>query len=278
MKQIIFSIIIIAMFTLSTNQLSAQTFSKANAKSLENHVNLEHYMTGFVLQAQRITGNRGLVCPTVTRDKANKKITINFNNSCTTPDGKSITGTLMITYVGKGQVNDVRQITATDLVIDNNAKLNGNWTISKGELNDDDKFYCTANFDGTVYYLVTGETFYLDYQHVFTWIDGTAIGKDAKVAVTGTGFAKLDGDVRYESEIKSNDPLVYDLSCVQNVVYTAVSGTVVATLGIEFTLDYGDGTCDNIAYVDYEYINKRGQRVEVKDYEVDMIELRRIFQ
>lgn len=272
MRQIIFSIIAVVLFTLNTMNVSAQTPSKAQAKQLETYTNLESYMQGFMTQAHSLTKRKAKTCGTVSKNSTAKTITITFNNGCTTPDGKSITGTLTIGFVS-GQVNSVRSITATNLVIDGDFAINGRWEMAKAEVNSAEQLYCTATFAGTVTINGTSTLAYSS-SHTLTWIDGTAIGSDAKIEVTGEGTFTNNGTVTYASSIKQNDPLLYDLACLETDTYVATSGTIVIDFGLVYTFDFGDGACDNLATYSFKYKNKRGQTVDSPEVEVDMTDLR----
>jgi hypothetical protein len=93
-----------------------------------------------------------------------------------------------------------------------------------------------------------------------TFPDGTTILRQANYDVTIDYVAKTltlsantvklhsaSGVTRglKEYTMDINTPLVYKAECLATGVYIAASGKKTITAGLAYTIDYGDGTCDN---------------------------------
>lgn len=183
-----------------------------------------------------------------------KEIVIDFNNECSTWHGNSINGKITITVsdtiINEGATIKVvyenvkfgaRAIEREALITNEGMNENGNWVISMTS-------WMSVTYGN-------GHVSVREFSGEKEWISGflTADIADDKFYKTGTGTATVDGDIKFSRTITT--PLYIDRAC-----RFILSGVVeIARNGETMTIDYGDGSCDNIATV-----TKDGETEEIE--------------
>ena len=202
-------------------------------------------------------------CATKTHDKENKIITIDFGEGCEGPHGRVRSGKIIITYTDRKFVpGAVHTMTFENFYIDGKM-VEGTRTrtnISEGE-NDNLKFSVVLE-DGSI-----------------TWEDGTYSTRAATWETTRIRTPNPINDERIRTgnasgmtrekviyTVTITKPIVWKRGCLQSVrVMIPVEGTKVKEFedGKAITIDYGDGTCDNLVTI-------------TKDGATETVELKRV--
>jgi hypothetical protein len=192
-------------------------------------------------------------CATIIRDinatRDTMIVTIDFGEECISENGKVRSGKIIMTRFGHlyWTGSTTSTITFEDYFVDGNQILGSK--IKEGIIND------AGNRQHTT--TVIGEMILADDAGTVTWnanrvrevIEGsdTRNKRDDKVQVTGSSSGvSADGSV-YSSVIVEPLIRIHEEGCWKHYV----SGIVFTTKGAdtEITIDYGDGTCDNLAEV-----------------------------
>lgn len=190
-------------------------------------------------------------CATVTHDETTGVTTIDFGDEgCEGRDGRVRKGKIIITRTGeRGVAGWSRSLTFDGYSVDT-VSIEGTRSISFVSGGDgEDKVFQTSLVGGKV-----------------TFPDGLSVTRDAahtrtvsfdeneeKVQATKYGSASginRDG-LTYSNSIAEANPLLFTSACREEGAHAPVSGIV--TIDVEgestVTVDYGDGTCDNLATV-----------------------------
>lgn len=170
-------------------------------------------------------------------------ITIAYGDSTVTKNGRVISGTVKIEISGKkGSDGSTRTITYTGCVIDS-IGINGTSTQTfSSDTTSARKMTVSSNINFT---LPDGTVINRIEDSVRTWIKGqdTEMERDDDmIQLSGSIKVKTSAGDTYERLI--TDPLVQIEDChypVQGVVQYDRNDSILATL------NYGDGTCDNLA-------------------------------
>lgn len=185
-------------------------------------------------------------CPIITINKnaTPQVITIDFGNSCTGKDGKVRSGKIIITSASFTTFPSVRDKSFDNYSVDSK-KIEG--TITKTISKDQENSIRTAVISENI---------------TITFPDGEGSAKrvanltrkyqrntllnrnDNQIVSWGTvEFTRISG-VKVTKTITAADPLVFKMEC-----HHLVSGTVSVTTSNNrsWTINYGDGECDNIA-------------------------------
>ncbi len=181
-----------------------------------------------------------------------KTITLNYGDSTVLRTGKVLSGIITIEISGPKFSHDYnRQVTYADFGVDS-LLINGSSlvTFDKGE-----DVFRTISSDFT-FLLANGISIDRSSERYWEWIEGMDTQEDQNddvIQITGSTNAKTsEGDV-YRKEIV--EPLIRLRDCryiVQGIVEITFNGKLFSSL------DYGDGTCNNIAI-----LTKDGQTYEV---------------
>jgi len=191
---------------------------------------------------------------TVSGTEFPKEIVIDFGDECMTRNGRLRSGRILITISDKmTNPGAVRHVVYEDVVFGNRAierdltitnqgqNTEGNWVIAKDEVR-------------TVYY---GDSLKVkrEYSGEKEWIDGflTREFTDNKFYKTGGGTITVNDEIKFERTITT--PLYIDRACrfiLSGVVEITKNGEVMI-------IDFGDGTCDNLAVV-----TKDGESEEIE--------------
>lgn len=278
MKNVIKALVmaIIAVFFVTScqqdsenpNQLSeAELLSAVNESSVESafeDVDDIAYESFFYLEEGgriEVSEDSPIKCATRTHDKENKTITIDFGDGCEGPFGHVRSGKIIITYTDRMYVpGSVVTVTFEDFVCDGR-KIEGKrirTNISESE-NDFLRFRIQ---------LVEGR---------ITWEDGTFATREADWEVTRIRTPNPINDERIRTGSASGvtrEGIGYTVTITNRIVWKRgclptkrvmipVEGTkeIVLDNGTTITIDYGDGTCDNLVTITKDGVSKE---VEIK--------------
>lgn len=193
-----------------------------------------------------------LDCATVTKDPSNTKeagkITLTFKSDCKDEDGDTRSGKIIITWSGGRWFipGSVQTITLEEYSI-NGVSISGNRTVTN-----------VSNATSPLTWNIVGS-------HKSTWSDGTTASREVKrtrqwvrssvspkedkwiISQTDPSVAAASGTNRNGKNysVKITTPLQYFASCGRRVHIPVIGVKVVTTDSKEYTIDYGDGTCDN---------------------------------
>ncbi|HBB91837.1 MAG: hypothetical protein A2X22_07965 [Bacteroidetes bacterium GWF2_49_14] len=175
--------------------------------------------------------------------------TINFGaDSCTSPDGKTRLGKIIMSCTG-----DYWEGEATITFAFEDYYVDGNLVLGTSEVRS------AINAEGNREAKITenGSVVMADGSGTITWASektrlvtaGTDTGsrRDDVIQVTGTSSGSLVSGNTFTSETLT--PLVRNYSKECRGVFVSGTTKIVVSDGTEITVDYGDGTCDNLATV-----------------------------
>lgn len=190
-------------------------------------------------------------CATLTFDSAAvSTITINFGaTNCVCNDGRSRRGSLIVTYTGKYK-DSLTTITITpkDYFVDNNG-VSGSKTVKNLGHNTLGHLVYDITENISITKADNSGTITMDSKRTREWMTGenTLVWSDDKYSITGNASGKNANGRSYTSNITK--PLVRDMSigCRKHFI----SGTIEHTPANKpkRVIDFGDGTCDDIATV-----------------------------
>ncbi|MBX2842959.1 MAG: hypothetical protein KTR26_14405 [Flammeovirgaceae bacterium] len=166
-----------------------------------------------------------------------KTITIEFGEDCTNPAGHSKSGKIIIILTGaKDEVGSQKIVEFEDFYVNDN-KVEGKRTITY--LGD---YTYSIVMEGGKITTPEGEVITREANKERKMIEGmdTEIRSDNVFQITGTASGSAEG-TSYSKEITT--PLISSLNCPwikSGVIETTIGETIA-------TLDFGDGTCDNLA-------------------------------
>ncbi len=213
------------------------------------------------LSGGRVSTDERLICATLTRtgSKANGSLRVDFGDGCTGPRGNVRAGAIVVTHTGDWRNAGSTWSFSYENYSINGVKLEGERTVTIVSTSD-----TLVVSDVT---LVGGK---------ITWPDGRVATREVnrrreherhenhlldRLIIYGTASGTFRNGRGYSIEILER--LIYRRACGAEGVIIPVSGVKLIKHGDrELTVDYGDGTCDNIVLL----TNKNGQshRYEVK--------------
>ncbi len=182
-------------------------------------------------------------CVTITVSMQNgvKFVTLNFGQACQLPNGDIVSGILYLTY-NPSQAGTVTITYDLENFAYNNKFIAGGGSLFRERNNASGNPQHTVNHDLEVT-LPNGVVVTLDGTRVSEWIEGVGSGTWEDNVFLVTGNRDIDVSTGFSHYAIVIEPLRREATCPH-----FVSGTVEITrnngTGI---LDFGDGTCDNIA-------------------------------
>ncbi|HNT50520.1 MAG TPA: hypothetical protein PLM56_00585 [Cyclobacteriaceae bacterium] len=209
----------------------------------------------------RKTADERLACATITYEGngTSGTLSIDFGDGCTGPRGNVRTGVIVVTHSGTWNIaGSSWSISFEDYTI-NGIEIEGNRTVTVVSYTEELSVFDVTLTEGRV-----------------TWPDGRVATREVnrrrehernennvldRLIIYGTAQGTFRNGRGYFIEIV--EPLVYTRTCAAAGVFIPVSGIKFIKHGNrELTIDYGDGTCDNIVTL----TNKNGRtvRYEVK--------------
>jgi len=208
----------------------------------------------------RISADERLACAVISHTGTREEgiLTVNFGNGCTDPRGNVRTGSIVVTHDGRWN-SPGASWTVTFLAYSiNGITLEGTRTVKVVSVTDS-LIVCDVTLVGGIVTWPDGRFATREItrrreheRHVNHLLDRLIIyGKAQGAFRNGRGYV-----------IEILERLVYDRSCATEGVIIPVKGVKFIKHGNrELTVDYGDGTCDNIVTL----TNKNGRSVR---YEV----------
>jgi hypothetical protein len=214
------------------------------------------------LSGGRVNTDERLICATLTRtgSKAEGSLRVDFGDGCTGPRGNVRAGAIVVTHQGDwNSVGSSWNISYEDYSV-NGVQLEGSRKVTVVSLTESLVEYEVRLTDGRI-----------------TWPDGRVATREVnrrreherhpenhlldRIIIYGTSNGVLPNGTVISIEILER--LIYTRVCAQEGVNIPVSGVKFIKAGDrELTIDYGDGTCDNIVALTKK--NGRTVRYEVK--------------
>lgn len=186
-----------------------------------------------------------LDCAIVENDTTNNIITIDYGDGCEGKRGRIRKGKVIVEYSGeKSQEGSFRRVTLEDFFIDS-TQIEGIRTMTVTSVNEEEN---TIAVDIS---LVGGKVTFNDGTFATRASDKTRtrfnIGDDESFStLEGTASGVNKDGLSYDMQI--TEALVFKRSCWGGRVFVPVDGMKIYTVdGATTTIDYGDGTCDNLA-------------------------------
>jgi len=234
-----------------TDQEEEQTMESASIGEEASDDILEvAYSTEVDLKSSE-NGRRASTCGTVTNDKENKIITIDFGDGCVGPHGRERSGKIFIKYSGEiGDSTTNRIITFENFFV-NNKGVTGTIELKDISLNDNGYLQSVKRLIDLKITFPNGQFIIFNGSRTREWLEGRGDGDASNnvFRITGSLEGRSSTGRSFTHEITT--PIIADWSCAAEGNFARVSGVVEMTkLGgyvkRKRIVDYGDGTCDNI--------------------------------
>jgi hypothetical protein len=190
-------------------------------------------------------------CVTITRvlTSESRTVTIDFGEeNCEGYDGKFRRGKIIIERTGFYFWSDVTATYSFENYFVNDNQLTGTKSYT-GSFNNDDTYSSTFITDGSVI-LADGSgtiTWYSERNRLISEGARTWGFADNRVEITGFSNGVTADGTTFESEIIEPLIRIYEEGCFR--FYVAGIVKINKTNGTEILINYGDGTCDNLAEV-----------------------------
>jgi hypothetical protein len=193
-------------------------------------------------------------CVVVTNDTAAKTVTLDFGDGCVGPHGRVRSGKVIITYGGTfGDSLANRVITFSNYVV-SNKKISGTIELRDFNLNAEGHLTSTRKMINVKIEYPNGQTTTLNGVTTREWIEGQGDGNIENDVIKLTGY--FEGTSTSGRSFKHNivQPIISSFSCRSQGGFLRVSGVTEETISNGRrtrirTVNYGDGTCDNIINV-----------------------------
>lgn len=188
-----------------------------------------------------------LACADVIRDPDNNRITIDFGESCEGRGGRVRSGRIVITYTDKRYIpGATRTVTFEDFFIDG-VQIEGTRTMTNVSATENDNPRFNIVLAGGRVTFEDGTFATREANHTRTWMrSGSPLTDEGVIEGSASG---LDRNGSAYS-ITITTPLVYKRSCHVTRAFIPVEGVQEIIKGDNSgSIDYGDGTCDNIVTV-----------------------------
>lgn len=188
-------------------------------------------------------------CATVTLDTtvSPRVLTIDFGEeNCLCNDGRYRRGKILISFTGRYKKPGSVITTGFDNYFVNDNQVDGTKVVTNMGKNDDNQPYFSVIVTGVIYLKNDGGTISWNATKTRTWIEGyfTKFIRDDVYLIEGEAEGVRPSGLTWEREIIN--PLRKELNCkwiVSGTIELRPEGKPVRLL------DYGDGSCDNVATV-----------------------------
>lgn len=184
--------------------------------------------------------------PNSTRDNPVGSIMIDFGTGCTDARGVTRKGKIIINYVGKRFVSGSSITTTFDGYSRNDVKVEGTHTLTNTQANLTSFPRFTVVIAGGKLTFPDGKTITREQTFTREWQRASSPTQDKWVILSGSSASGTNKNGKSYTMNVTKD-LVYSRACqISNKVFIAVSGTKVFVADSKtYTVDYGDGNCDN---------------------------------
>lgn len=194
------------------------------------------------------------LCATITHDKQNKTVIIDFGDGCVGPYGRERKGKIIVTYSSIVGDNIANRIITFDGYYVNNKGITGTIELRDVSVNASGYLQSVKKLIDLTITFPNGESMVYNGSRTREWISGE--GDDDPwnniYRITGSVEGKSTNGRSFTHEIV--EPVIADWSCAAQGNFARIAGVVEMTrLGgytsRKRTVDYGDGECDNIIVV-----------------------------
>lgn len=182
-------------------------------------------------------------------DNATKMITVDFGNGCTNNYGVVRKGIVKIAYTANLLLTGAEITTTFEGFEVDGLKVEGTRKITNKGVD------VGSNTISLGVNILNGKVTWPDGTFVTVTSDQTrtiTIGTQGnyEASITGTASGKSRQGIDYTSSV--TEPLIYTKNCIDSGITYPLSGIrEFQFLGIEVSVDYGDGSCDKLATVLY---------------------------
>ncbi len=195
-----------------------------------------------------------LKCATVTINRTGTKaapagtITITFDPACNDKEGVKRSGTIVINYFGRRWIPGSYFSVHTNFSR-NDTQIKGIDSILTQLSVDSIHLEFQSILTGGIITFGDGKTVTREHNLIREWFRASLPSNDEWHTLTGgTAAGMTKGGKTYSMQITKD--LIDKVSCRNEKVFIPVSGTKVITVGTEqYTIDFGDGSCDNVITV-----------------------------
>lgn len=166
-------------------------------------------------------------------------------------DGRKRRGKIIINHTGRYWAQGTVITITFDNYYVNDNKVLGTKTLTNGGVNAQGQPFFNVNVNGSIELANNGGTITWNSQRTRTYLAGyTTPGYlwDDKIQITGSASGTTASGNTYSATI--TNPLIRDFTCPSGAGrWHFVQGTIVLSVTgrSDRTLDYGSGTCDNLA-------------------------------
>ena len=188
-----------------------------------------------------------LECAEVTHDEENGTITVDYGDGCEGPRGRVRKGRVIINYEGdRFTEGSFRTVTFEDFFVDE-AQIEGTKTHTVTTVDSDNGIYATTmTLTGGKITFEDGTSYTREATKLRTRFRGLGLENYTTVSSSASGLNRQG--VAYA--MNTTEDLVFKRACRFERIFVPVSGVKVRTVGdATVTIDYGDGSCDNLATV-----------------------------
>jgi hypothetical protein len=232
---------------------SDEGFSKADALDLKTEAAMDvaYEDVDIITEAgmgqaagdTRVETDGYVQCAVVTHDLPNKTITIDFGDGCTDPRGRVREGKIIVQYNDHRYVAGAYRIVTFEDFFINGVGVEGTRTVTNTSEEGQPPSFTISLVGGRLDF---GDGTYAtrESERVRTWYRGVVPANDY-VLVTGSSEGVNRDGAEYSVEVL--DALRFNRNCIR---FIPVSGKIEITVGeVTGTVDFGDGTCDNIVTI-----------------------------
>lgn len=187
-----------------------------------------------------------LKCAEISHNEDTKTIEVLFDGTCEGPEGNVKSGKLIITYNERRYVpGSFRKVTFEDFYF-NDVQVEGTRTITNISETSEDAPAFNILLEGGKLTFADGTSISRNADHTRTWLRADNPANDV-VTITGEANGIRRDGTAYSSEITS--PITFQRSCIASGTGRIPASGVKVLDWNDNTLsvDFGDGTCDNLA-------------------------------
>jgi len=195
-------------------------------------------------------GRVSTTCATVTKDKEQKTVTIDFGDGCVGPYGRERKGKIIITYSGVVGDSLANRIITFDGYFVNNKAITGTIELRDIAINEAGNLQSTKRLVDLKITFPNGEYVVFNGSRTRELISGYADDDPTNniYRITGSVSGQSTTGRSFTQEITT--PIISDWSCAAHGNFARVSGVVEITtlsgyMSRKRVVDYGDGQCDN---------------------------------